>query len=871
MSHPVDRIVGVPRVPREHLPRPRLVRRLDGGAPLTVVRARGGSGKTSLLAEWAREQVGCPGVWVTLTPDDRLRPDLWSAVATAVEDAGLAADAPVMRTVPHVVETGADLRRLVVRAFRQLGPFVLVLDEYQHVADEEAHEDLLALARECADLRVLLATRVRSPLEHPAVTLVVDRVVVAGDELLLTAEETAGLLARGEGGSVVDVPARTVQAVHDLSAGHPLVVRALLMEARTAGRDLPDVAGPGRLGGDLVREALGRTLRSPLDAALARFLLRTAVPDVVTEELARSLSGDDATPAHLERLEALGVATWQDGRPPAVRYHPLVLRLLREEARRRIPEELPALHARTARAALEAGHAMPALRHAVASGDADLASRVAMLRWWDLVPHGADVRALLLGMPRAELRHHPFLAGMLALLLNADRGERVRALQYFTLALWGVRYRRPRATTEERLLLDVLESTALRLTGSARGLARTRAAAELLEEPGDRLAALASQLRRLRTQTAVSLFRLGRPEEALRVLDGALALEPGESEHLLHHALALRAGVLAHVGAMGAAAETLRRADALDWPEGARDDYLGALYHYAAAWAAIERLDGERAQVHLDAMAPHLPTLEYQPYFAVVQAFAGALRGRAEEEVLRLTEHVERERSHRRAMPGERAMVDMALAVLHHLAGRGGAAYRLFEQVGAPTAGSQSLVGAVDLAAGRPEEAVARLALSRSTGEVAPRVEVTLALVLAAASLRLGDERTALDAAARMAAGMAHHGLRAHLVLVPRSDLLAVHALLARHRPDLVGALGTLTEVPEVLRVAGAVLPLTEREAVVLRELPATASVAEIAAQLGVSANTVKSQLRSIYKKLGVRSRDEALAVALREDLLGRR
>jgi ATP/maltotriose-dependent transcriptional regulator MalT len=53
--------------------------------------------------------------------------------------------------------------------------------------------------------------------------------------------------------------------------------------------------------------------------------------------------------------------------------------------------------------------------------------------------------------------------------------------------------------------------------------------------------------------------------------------------------------------------------------------------------------------------------------------------------------------------------------------------------------------------------------------------------------------------------------------------------------------------------------PLTERELAVLRLLPATMTRREIAGHLYVSVNTVKTQTSSIYRKLGARSRDDAI------------
>ncbi|MGO1317974.1 MAG: LuxR C-terminal-related transcriptional regulator, partial [Cellulomonadaceae bacterium] len=61
---------------------------------------------------------------------------------------------------------------------------------------------------------------------------------------------------------------------------------------------------------------------------------------------------------------------------------------------------------------------------------------------------------------------------------------------------------------------------------------------------------------------------------------------------------------------------------------------------------------------------------------------------------------------------------------------------------------------------------------------------------------------------------------------------------------------------------------LTRREAIVLERLVTEPSLAQIAAELTVSVNTVKSQRSSLYRKLGARSREEALAAAARLGLL---
>src|SRR5690554_5461465 len=56
--------------------------------------------------------------------------------------------------------------------------------------------------------------------------------------------------------------------------------------------------------------------------------------------------------------------------------------------------------------------------------------------------------------------------------------------------------------------------------------------------------------------------------------------------------------------------------------------------------------------------------------------------------------------------------------------------------------------------------------------------------------------------------------------------------------------------------------PLTRREKVVLSRLSENTTLEELATELFVSRNTIKSQVRSVYRKIGVSTRAEAVAWA---------
>jgi LuxR family transcriptional regulator, maltose regulon positive regulatory protein len=90
--------------------------------------------------------------------------------------------------------------------------------------------------------------------------------------------------------------------------------------------------------------------------------------------------------------------------------------------------------------------------------------------------------------------------------------------------------------------------------------------------------------------------------------------------------------------------------------------------------------------------------------------------------------------------------------------------------------------------------------------------------------------------------------------------------------PGMLGSLLERTERalgrPSSRRRPSAVDALTGRELVVLRLLATELSQPEIAQELYVSVNTVRTHTQGIYRKLGVASRQEAVAIARQHRLL---
>jgi LuxR family maltose regulon positive regulatory protein len=171
------------------------------------------------------------------------------------------------------------------------------------------------------------------------------------------------------------------------------------------------------------------------------------------------------------------------------------------------------------------------------------------------------------------------------------------------------------------------------------------------------------------------------------------------------------------------------------------------------------------------------------------------------------------------------------------------------------------LLARILLRRGRHDRAAA-VAEAVAEAGAGPRQEVAALRVVAAACGARGDllaARRARRAALTLARG---HGLLAP----PPPRAPQGTAPTRSGRPRVTPRTGT-TERPPPSSPAGAG-DLTERELAVLRQLPLQLSNPEIARRLYVSVNTVKSHLKSIYRKLGVASRRDAITRARALDLL---
>src|SRR5579862_3870340 len=178
--------------------RPRLIARLEegGGARVSVLAAPAGYGKTTLARRWSQCQYG-KIAWYRTT---RASGDV-ALLAVQLDEllGSVASDdprqPPTVASIASVNPSPKPLGRAILRDFESLTRNVLlVVDEWEAAGTEEA-EMLLSMLVEGLDIRFLITTRTRPDWFTPRLEVYGEGLEVGLDELAMTDEEAAEVLA----------------------------------------------------------------------------------------------------------------------------------------------------------------------------------------------------------------------------------------------------------------------------------------------------------------------------------------------------------------------------------------------------------------------------------------------------------------------------------------------------------------------------------------------------------------------------------------------------------------------------------------------------------------------------------------------------
>jgi LuxR family maltose regulon positive regulatory protein len=602
--------------------------------------------------------------------------------------------------------------------------------------------------------------------------------------------------------------------------------------------------------------------------------LVTSVLERVSGPLADRLTGSSGSYRILTELEDAGAfVVALDANRTWFRYHHLFADLLALELRRTMPEELPGLHTVAAEWFAEHGYPVEAVRHAQTAESWRLAAQLLADNWFGLYLDGrlATARELLSRFPADRIAADPELAVLAAgeqrLAGSLQEAERYLGLAARTAAAVpeGRRGRFEIALGIGRLELARARNDLVTVADEAQQLLAATDAAKSFEF------GLGEDLRTsVLTDLGIAEMWAGRLQDAERDLERALAEARRTNRPMLElQALAhwsLPSGFRSQATAQRRAMEAIELAKAHGWEE---TTAAVATAYIELSSVMLWRGRLREAEQWLD-RAERVGEQVTEPTAALMlHAGRGLLEAARGQHAQAAAAYREAER-----MEGLLVMPHMLATRLRALnlqmLVRVGEIERVEQALAETdpevrqTREMRVVLAALRLARDDPEATVEALAPTDTSTRVDASVwEIEALLLEAIARDGLGDPGAAGRVLERALDAAEPGGLLLPFLLYPAPELLERHSRLRTTHASLLAEIRVLLSGQTPARRPGdaepLIEPLLESELRVLRYLPTNLPASEIAAELFVSLNTIRTHMRNVYLKLGVHSRADAV------------
>jgi LuxR family maltose regulon positive regulatory protein len=892
-----------PQVGDDLVERPHLLARLDQGLSrkLILFSASAGFGKTTLASQWLASR-DKPSAWLSLDAGDNHLAQFLRYLVAAVRTR-----APQACPTIHSLLAAAELPNVDYLADVLLGDlsalaseWVLVLDDYHVIRSNDVHTLVRYLLRyKPPPLHVVILTRADPPLRLGRLRVEQQITEIRDSDLSFAPAETRAYLQRRLGKPLDE---DVVKSLHARTDGWivGLQLASISMQTEDPRQFLERFHGSDQLlAGYLMEEVLARRPR-----AVREFLLRTAIVDRFCPPLADVLLADSRTPsssratmAHLEARNLFVIPLDDEG--TWYRYHDLFRDFLLQRLKHLWDEaDLARLHQRASEWFAKEGLIDEALRHALAAGNEARAVELVETHLLPMMDQQFPVPVLerWLGLFSEHAIHaHPGLLLTQAILW---------------VFRWNYAFIPPLLARSEALLKDdgVLSAERRQLLTAELDLMRglllywqgepQRASVHLQRALDNLPAAVEFARSQAIILLAAAYASSGQPEAGLALLRTALAEATAQQRPTLIIFLGALTVIQLYAGELAEAARTaeqlLTMADRapehwqgvgfVDLWRGWAHYFLGAVYY---EWN------------ELDAAAQHWRQVEALRYRTNPGAYHDSLVGlaliaqarNAPSEALAQAQAA-REFAVESRSPFALALSDALETRLLLLGGKQADALRRSQAIN--TAVNEAPLFWLEL----PRQARLRALIAEAT---AASLAAALALaetclrqaedahntrqviaILALQALALNASRRTVEAfrALERALALAEPGgfVRTFLDLgAPMAELLrAFEAERRRSRffKRLLAAFAGEQSAAQRRALTAhyaklqTVTPLTPRELELLTLLSQRLSIQEIAEALVISPNTVKRHTHSIYTKLGVRNRREAIARARELDLL---
>ncbi len=852
-------------LPATLVSRPALHNRLAAGAQrrLTVVVGSAGAGKSVLLSSWAAGRT--PGLtsWLSCDEADANPVRFWTGFIEAPRPVApwFGADAADLLAVDGTVS--ADVIASIANdAARLPAGAALIVDDF--------HATAAAVAGDMTDLvdrwpvgtaQLVLASRSDPSLRLHRLRMTGELCELRDRDLYFSVTECRELLASFG----VRVGDGELSLLHQRSEGWAAAVQMAALSLRGTA-DPARIARALEIRGQAMAEFFVAEVLEHQSPEVTRFMLDTSILSELTADTCVAVTGRQDAAALLHAVaDAYLFLVALDDEQASFRYHHLVRRLLRTELHARDPGREQKLRLRAAEWFEATGDARRAARYFLAARQADRALTLLEDR---VVPDfladpamPAPLDPSLIDASVLTDAHDRLLTVAADLLLSGDTD---RAIQYLDL-LSRVQPPLPRESRLGARFLT-LQSVRYALMGQTEQAVSAALAARSINErmqltDGWNVAApmiLPTAYSWLEDYPAME-------HEAVAALETPELTEPVK--------LVMMPGVLAlawfEAGQLNRAADTAGAASAQARRLGFDQHFFAVDYLRALAGLALERRDLDTAEQlteqALSIAERRRPMFEFLTLLDRAQIWAA--RGDVRQALATI-------QAARQILAGTGSMLlsraDELEALLHLSLGDPRAPAELASRL--PPARRSLLLARIALASGDHGATVEYLRPA-TLGDLTPRRALIRQLLLAAAAIERSDPMAASIMGGAVRTARQESYLHTIVTTAPQvTSYLIGHAIPGQRDPFLeqlvAAALETRAAPPDTSRSPGRLAqPLTSAELRVLKLLP-THTYLQMADVLYISHNTVKTHLRSVYQKLGVESRSQALERAVELRLL---
>jgi LuxR family maltose regulon positive regulatory protein len=395
---------------------------------LTVIKAAAGFGKTCLAADWAERlrRSGNSVAWLSLDDDDDEPSRFLFSVAQVLQKVCASVGESALGLIHEIflLRPQTIVSTLINNLADVDDEVYLFLDDYQWVTHRGIHDAMSFLLRNAPpNLHVVITTRSEPPLPLARLRAQNQLLEIDGSALRFDFDEMRQFLEQEKLGGLTPAELSTLQ---EKTEGWPAVMRIIVATSSLSGQKfghyVPRLTGVSRPINSYLSEMLGS-----LPEDTVQFMLRTAVLDRLSAPLCQAVTGERSSQDLLRFIaDKQLLLTPLDQEGVWYRFHALLSGYLRHRLDAEFPDEVPELHRRAYRWYSGQELWMDAVQHATAAGDKKQAigwiERCAMVlvKRGDLLPLLGWQRLLPTELMRSQMEVRLAIAWGMALAMRFE-------------------------------------------------------------------------------------------------------------------------------------------------------------------------------------------------------------------------------------------------------------------------------------------------------------------------------------------------------------------------------------------------------------------------------------------------------------------